>query len=405
MMRAGERLCTTGVSAAKVHHPTAILMPSPYVQGNLLTLFPDGDDTFLAMLAAVAAARERVWLETYTFEPDEAGLHILAALEGAARRGCDVILIVDRFGSMGLRDRHFRALRDAGGHAVWFNPLVGHRIRGRKVSLGGGHRDHRKIFVIDDDVAFCGGKNVSLDYTPIGLEDDAFFDVMVRVEGPLVRDLAAALLETLGDASDLARELFAAAPPAGDVPARALTLDRREKDFALDQALLDLVENVERELLFCTPYFLPPRPLLHAIEAAARRGVDVRILTAGRSDVPAVKVAGRFLYRRLLAAGARVFEMCSHPLHAKFYVADGQSSIVGSYNADRWGRRYNQEVAVQALSAELATKLGMCFEWGAEQEVTLDVLDAWSPVRRTGQAALYGISRLLAPEVSRVAGA
>ena len=369
-----------------------------FVAGNRVTLFPDGAESLEEEIDKIAEARQRVWMETYIFEPDAAGLRVLGALRDAASRGVDVILVVDRFGSWRLRDRHVRPLREAGGVAAWFNPFFGLGPHGQKVTPAGLHRDHRKIFIVDDHTAFVGGRNISMDYGHGG--DMTFYDVMVEIEGPVVRDLAEIFLETLEDTSEHRRPLFDAIEPAGDTPVRAMQLDLREEVGELDNALTTLVASARHELLFCTPYLIPPRPLLEALCAAASRGVDVRILTAGRSDVPSVKFAGRHLYEDLIQSGARVFEMRSHTLHAKFFVADGRSSIVTSYNADRWGRRYNQEVGVEVLSEKLAEGLSTCFSRGSEVEVTLDTIAGWSRLRRARHALLYGLSRLAAPERS-----
>ncbi len=370
-------------------------MPRPYVAGNEVTLLADGTKTFERALAAIDDARERVWLETFIFEPDAAGMRVLLHLTRAARRGLDVILIVDRMGSRQLRDKHLREFREAGGHAVWFNTLLGVRKTGRKVTPLGMHRDHRKIFLVDDHTAFVGGRNVSMDYG--GRGDDVFYDVMIEIRGPAVREVADVFLETLGDAAHLRRELFPPAEKLGEVDVRVLQLDLREEVSDLDRALLDLIQNAKHELRFCTPYLLPSPSVIEALSDAARRGVDVRVLTAGWSDVPKVKVAGRHLYKTLIEHGVRVFEMTSHPLHAKFYVSDRFCSIVGSYNADRWGQRYNQEVAAQVRSGELADGLRGCFADGAEREVTLDDIKDWSAPRRALQAVLYGMSKVLAP--------
>jgi cardiolipin synthase len=187
------------------------------------------------VLADIDGARTRVWLETYIFKPDAVGLQLIEALVAAARRGCDVVLLVDRFGAHALRDKHVQPLREAGGHAIWFNPLLALKPNSAKVSLFGAHRDHRKILVVDDAVAYTGGRNVGLEW--VGAGPDSFYDVMVRIEGPAARDFASVFLETLHDTCDLDRSLFTAAPAAGDVPVRVLQLDLRERVGQLDHAL------------------------------------------------------------------------------------------------------------------------------------------------------------------------
>src|SRR5690554_5803784 len=257
-------------------------VPIPYVTaGNRVRLFTNGDAAHQAIMADIDRARHRVWVEVYIFEPDHTGLETLDALTRAARRGCDVILLIDRFGAKRLRDRHVKALRAAGGAAFWFNPLLSLKPNSKKVTPFGVHRDHRKIVVVDDGIGYTGGQNVSLKWSGPGPNE--FFDTMLRVEGPAVRGLGAVFLETLGDTATLWRELPHPAPAFEDgVRVAVHTLDLREEAGDLDHALVDLIDTAQREVLFCTPYFIPPRRIHQALLDAADRGVDVRVLTAGK---------------------------------------------------------------------------------------------------------------------------
>jgi cardiolipin synthase len=370
----------------------------PVTTGNSFRLLPSGRQTFEAVLADIEQARTRVWLETYIFVPDEVGQRVLDALVAAAERGCDVILLVDRFGAHSLRDKHVEPLRKAGGHAIWFNPLLALKPHSAKVSLFGAHRDHRKILVVDDRISYTGGRNVALEY--VGAGPDSFYDVMVRIEGPATRDFASIFLETLFDTCDIKRDIFPAAPGEGDVDIRVLQLDLREHVGQLDHAIVDLIQGARDRLLLCTPYLIPPKPILAAILDAPARGVDVRLLTCGRSDVPMVQIAGRHLYKRLLDAGVRIWEHEKDILHAKFYVADGRRTIIGSYNADRWGQRYNQEVAAEMLSEDLAGGLAKCFHSGATIEITREMVAGRPWYARAASAFLWGLSTVLAPDAS-----
>jgi cardiolipin synthase len=239
---------------------------------------------------------------------------------------------------------------------------------------------------------------VGLEY--VGQGPDKFYDVMVRIQGPAAHDFARVFLETLDDTYDLARSLFPPAPPVGDVPVRVLQLDLRERVGQLDHSLVDLINGARERLMLSTPYLMPPGPILDAILAAGRRGVDVRLLTCGRSDVPLVQYAGRRLYPLLLDAGVRVWEHERDMLHAKFFVADDERTIIGSYNADRWGQRYNQEVAAEIDSRELADGLAVCFRKGATVEITRQTIDAWPWYVMFLARILWLLSRILAPDAS-----
>lgn len=329
----------------------------PVRSGNSVRLYTVGDEAFEAAYEAIQAARKRVWLETYIFQPDEVGNVAREALIEAAKRGCDVILLFDRWGSPRIGPSYGEPIIEAGGRVVAFNPALPWRKLGRKVAPIF-HRDHRKI-LITDDVGFTGGMNVSRDYGGYGPE--LFFDMTIQVEGPCVRDLAAVFLDSVKEASGSAPCIPPKQPRAGDVEAQVLALNRRKRQIDLDRALQQVLRKAKERCFLMSPYFVPPDWFVDDLVAAAFRGVDVRILTAGRSDVPLARVAGRHLYGRLLRAGIEVYEMQEPVLHAKCITVDRHYSVVGSYNVDAYGGKHNQEVGIGAFDAVLAEQLEETF--------------------------------------------
>lgn len=322
--------------------------------GHRLTLYTDGDDAFEAAYEAIRSAEERVWLETYIFEPDEVGNMARDALAEAASRGCSVILLFDRWGSPKIGLRYAAPIIEAGGRVAVYNPVFPWRKLGRKIAPML-HRDHRKILVVDE-LGFCGGANVSLDYGGPGPQ--LFFDLTLKVEGPCVQDLAATFLATLHDATGDAPSVPRRPKPFADGSvAQVLTLNPREHQKDLDLALDNVLDLAQEQCLLMTPYFVPPRWFKDGLITASERGVDVRILTAGRSDVPLARVAGRHLYEELLRAGVRVFEMQHPVLHAKCITIDGHYSIVGSYNVDAYGGKHNLEVGLASSDEHLSREL------------------------------------------------
>lgn len=362
----------------------------PVRAGHALTLYTVGDEAFEAAYQAIRQATKRVWLETYIFEPDEVGNTARDALVEAAERGCDVILLFDRWGSPKIGGEYAQPIIDAGGRVVVFNPALPWRKLGRKLApiL---HRDHRKI-LITDDVGFCGGANVSRDYGGPGPE--LFFDLTIRVEGPSVRDFGAIILDSVLDASGSAPPLF----PMPDPPhhphladVQVLALNRRKKQRDLDRAIYEAIRKSSQRCYLMTPYFVPSDWFIGLLTEAAARGVDVRILTAGKSDVPLTRVAGRHLYGRLLRAGIRVYEMMDPVLHAKGITVDGRYSVVGSYNVDAYGGKYNLEVGIGVDDVGLARRLEDVFD-GLIAEAGIVRLDDWTHRaihRRVIQWALF----------------
>lgn len=346
--------------------------------GNDITLFTDGDEAFTAFLAAIDEAKERVWLETYIFEPDRLGRLVLDALARAAARGCEVSLLFDAFGSPRLRHADTRALEEAGGSVRAFNPLLGRR----RLPLW--MRDHRKILVADD-VGFSGGMNISEDYAGPVLGNGRFRDTMARLTGPAVHDLARVFANSWRVATGERRSTLRVPPPReGGTVLQVLSSSARVERRNIQRAIR---QSLTRSLLRCwatTPYFVPPRGLVRGLIGAARRGVDVRILTAGLSDVPLVRYASHHLYGRLLKGGVRVYEMFGTTLHAKTVTIDGVYATVGSFNLDHWSWRRMLEVNVTAVDRGVAAALERQFELDLEhaREVELATWKARGPLRR-----------------------
>lgn len=374
--------------------PLPALGPEPSVggtsDGNRLTLITDGDEAFRIAYEAIQQARERVWLESYIVEPDEVGRPAIAALADAAQRGCDVVLLFDRWGSPRLGRKHAAPILEAGGRVAMFNPVLPWQKLGRKVASVL-HRDHRKI-LIADDVGFCGGRNISVDYGGAGAE--RFFDESVRLEGPCVRDLAHVFADSFYDATGTTLALPPApAPHPGGVPVAVLGLNTRQQEVDLDREIHRLLRRTRRSCYVMTPYFIPPRWFTEALIEVARQGADVRILTAGRSDVPAARVAGRHLYGDLLRAGIRIFEHRHPILHAKHLTLDDTVGIAGSYNVDRYGEKHNLEVGVIAPDPAFAAQLNQTFfdRLAHAEEVTLT---AWRRRTLPERAVQWGLFQL-----------
>jgi cardiolipin synthase len=328
--------------------------------GNLITIFDEGDAAFSAMLASIESARTRVWLETYIFEPDALGRRVLDALLAARERGCEVLFLFDAVGSSGLTSAHTAPLVDAGARVTVFNPVL--RALGRRRLRGVLMRDHRKILITDDE-AYVGGMNVTVDYGGKELGNSRFRDTHARACGPGVSELARVFARSWQIATG--EDLDIAPPPApfdDGVFTQVLRSDVRRRRRFIQRALRQTVARSLTRCWLTTPYFVPPRRLMRALKVAARRGVDVRVLTAGESDVPIVRRASRHLYGRMLRFGVRIFELRSRTLHAKTATIDGLYGMVGSFNLDHWSWHRNLEVTLTAVDTGCAEQLARHFE-------------------------------------------
>lgn len=344
-------------------------------------LLTDGEAAFTRMLGAIAEARIEVLLETYILRDDRMGVSVQQALLAAVRRGVRVCVLADAVGSLATEDAFWSTL-EAGGvtvrqfHRFWHHPLEALR------------RDHRKLLIIDRDVAFTGGMNIGEEYgSSIKRRRDAWRDTFVEVQGSVARELAAVFAEGWDRARGPAlpgleyvswSEAVVRTPQSGNSlsGARALQAQlqwqllqrlgrrrdrrrgrrvRRDADVAVDDVpgvvvldprpgrgqremltvLAALVGGARERLWITTPYFAPPTRALRMLAGAAQRGVDVRLLLPSeRTDVPIVRHAAHGAYRYLLGHGVRVWEYERATLHAKTLVVDGYVGLVGSSNLD-----------------------------------------------------------------------
>ena len=364
-------------------------------QGNSVRVLTDGDEVFESMWAAIAGAQRSVLLTTYILEPDRVGERTLSELERAVERGCRVQLVLDAFGSHRVSNDSLGRLRARGATVILFNPIVRWRAPLSRLV-----RNHRKILVVDERLAICGGMNVAEEYAGARHGTGLFRDTQLALEGPCARDLARLTERDMleGGPRRALRGQRDAGRAEGEPGSLVQILDTNERRHrrAIQKALrVTLARTLERCYL-SSPYFVPPKRLMRGLTHAARRGVDVRVLTAGRSDVPLVRLASQHLYGRLLRAGVRIFELHGRVLHAKTVTVDGVYASVGSFNLDYWSDRRNLEVSVTVLDAGAATTLEEQFQRDLEnaKEVQLSNWDKRSWPRRLAGWLAYQALRI-----------
>jgi cardiolipin synthase len=279
----------------------------------------------------------------------------------AARRGVRVKLLLDGYGSFWVSHRWLAPLREAGVEVVFFLPA--RLIFLQPMNL----RNHRKIVVIDGKLAFTGGINIGDEYRG---KERPWRDAHLRIEGQAVLQVLNVLAQDwffasrrhIDDAEiDRARE---ARPPAGGA---SVAIIRSGPDIqgpereTIHRVLFSAITSARASVLITTPYFVPDRSILVALQTAALRGVDVRILFPGKSNHPFVFQAGRSFYEDLLAAGVQIFEYGPGMIHAKTMVVDGTVALVGSANMDIRSFRLNFEVHAVIHEATVAERLARCF--------------------------------------------
>ena len=319
-------------------------------EGNDVRWLPSGARFFEAAAEQIRQATRHVHCVVYILRPDETGLRFLELLADAAARGVQVRLCYDSFGSWGLKARHLEALRAAGGRAEAFLPLLWKR---RPFTLN--LRNHRKLLVVDGEVAYVGGRNIADEYRHdrIG-KRRRWLDAMVELRGPVVDELQQVFVQDWCTATDeVLADTFRAAPPSvGACRVGVVVSGPDQEQPALWFALAQAVTEARHELTLSSPYLVLPETLLFLLGLASARGVRVRVYTNGRStEAFLLYHAQRQRYRRLLEAGVELYETGEAYNHAKLLVVDGRTVVVGSANMDLRSAHLNFEIATVALEA------------------------------------------------------
>jgi len=335
-------------------------MAPKFLPGNRLTLLNSGAEYFPALIAAIDEARHDVHLESYIFEDDATGRAVVDAMTNAARRGVTVRVLVDGFGAPEFADRLQPGLVSAGVQAMVYRPDIA-RFNLRRHRL---RRLHRKLAVVDGEIAFVGGINI-IDDLNGPHQMPPRHDYAVRVEGPLLMPIQLALHRLwemvlwakLNRRYRLTKMSRHEPIPQGDQTAAFLIRDNIRHRRDIEEAYLEGIAAAEHEIILANAYFLPGRRFRRALRDAAGRGVRVIILLQGRVEYRLMHYATQALYGKLLGAGIRIFEYRHSFLHAKVAVIDRHWATVGSSNIDPFSLLLAREANVVVLDRRFAEEL------------------------------------------------
>ena len=321
-------------------------------EGNALTVLHNGETAYPNMLAAINAARKRVYLSSFIFGHDDVGFAFAEALRRAAERGCDVRLLLDGVGS--------------------FSPLSGWRKKlGPKVELAFflpprlippqfsiNLRTHRKMLVCDQNVAFTGGMNISQHHLVEASGPERVQDVHFRCSGPIAQQLEIAFLMDW---------TFATGESA---PTRLTRVDKQGHSLCRilmdgpgtpEDTILDLfcaqISAAKQSVRIMSPYFLPPHRLHGEMVSAVLRGVDVSVILPGENNHRLVDWAMRHQMPMLADRGVRIFHQPPPFAHTKLMLIDGQYTLLGSSNLDPRSLNLNFELVMEVLDTSLAAQL------------------------------------------------
>ncbi|WAC71796.1 phospholipase D-like domain-containing protein [Roseateles sp. SL47] len=365
---------------------------------NDARLLIDGPATFEAMFATIQKARRQILLESYIIEDAEVARKLAELLIQRRQQGVKVAVIYDAIGSLSTQEAYFDRMRQAGIAICAFNPVNPLKSR-RYHDIT--ERDHRKILVVDNDVGFTGGINISAVYSSGSgsfgggsfgggksrkkLADASkeeqqrgWRDTMIQVRGPAVQALHDMVLQTWKQQA-CEGALEALPPPpggAGQQLMRIVPSTPQDKENRIYTLLLGSIRAAQRSVYLTMAYFAPGQDMVDALTAAAERGVDVQLILPSKSDFSPVMHAGRSHYERLLKSGVKIHELQDAVLHAKTAVIDGVVSTVGSSNMDWRSFVHNNEVNAVVLGEDFGSAMTVMFLKDRSASRTID-LDTW----------------------------
>jgi cardiolipin synthase len=365
----------------------AMLTGASLLPGNRVELALNGDGTYPRLWEDLRSATESITLQLYYKKSGAMAETLQHILIDRAAAGVRVLLLYDAFGTMGLAASTGRALRDAGVVAVPFRPLSLWRLHLLQI------RSHVRGIVIDGRIGWTGGFGVDDKWLGDGLTNGSWRETNVRFEGPAVRQLQAAFASAWAEATGvlLTGRRTLSRIDNGRTTAGLLQAIPTMGSTAAERFLALSIAGATTSLYITNPYFVPDRNFNGLLADAARRGVDVRVLTAGaHTDIRTVRMAGRASYDGLLAAGVRIYEWQPSALHAKTFVVDGIWSTVGSINFDNRSLVLNDEATLMILDEDIGSHMTSVFfdDLTHAEEITLNGFRrrAW-PYRIVEQAA------------------
>ena len=342
-----------------------------FVENNQITLLHNGEEYFPELEAAIEKAQFEIHIETYIFEYDAIGSKITEALKRATQRGVSVYLLLDGFGSQNLSKEEIHYMLQAGVKVLIFRPefifSMPRRYRLRRM--------HRKLVIIDAQIAFTGGINIIDDqHNPEKLTPR--FDYAIVIKGPLLVQIHQAVkhLWMLVAWAHLKKRwvipiaIQPTGKPCGNQKAAFVIRDNWRHRHDIEHAYLEAINQAQTEVIIANAYFLPGRKFSNALKNAAQRGVNVELLLQGKIEYPLQYHASQALYENLLKAGIKIYEYNRSYLHAKVAVIDQYWATVGSSNIDPFSLLLAREANVFIEDHQFANELRTSLKTAIAQE-------------------------------------
>jgi cardiolipin synthase len=364
--------------------------------GNSVRVLSNGDETFPPLLADLRSATRSITVQMYYGKPGLVADTVLRILAARARAGVQVLFMYDAIGSDHLPTSFRRELQDAGVRVAIFRPIQWHELD----MLG--RRAHTRVVVIDGRIGYTGGFGLDDKWLGDARSPGEWRETNVRFTGPAVAALQAAFVEEWAEATGellLGGRLFPTVPgTTGPHTAGVMHSLPGNGPSPAERALALSIVGARRTLYISNAYFLPNAAFRRLLVAAARRGVDVRVLTNGReTDNGLTVLAARAGYDELLDAGIRIFEYQPTMMHAKTLVADGRWGSIGSINFDNRSLALNSETTLLLLDAGIGATMDSIFlkDLRRATEVTLDASRGRPRIERLLQWTASLLARVL----------
>lgn len=372
----------------------AAIAGEEYLRGNQLRLLIDGVETFDAILAEIATARHCIFVQFYIVREDGLGLRLLEALAAKAAQGVEVCFLLDSFGSAAMTSAVIRKWQARGLKMATFCAVSGWRERWRL-----NFRNHRKNVIVDGRVGFVGGHNVGDEYLGLNPKYGAWRDTHVRVEGPAAMQLqmvfAADWTFATGDLLQGRWQAPEVLPADGGQRALVLSSGPSDRQELCTLFFHQAIAMAEQRLWIASPYFVPDEGILHALQLAAIRGVDVRILLPMKPDQWLVWLASFAILTELHHPNLQIHRFTGGFLHQKALLVDDHFAAVGTANFDNRSFRLNFEITLAVADGKFAAEVAAMFERDFAASSKVDARDYYGrplPFKAGARAA-----RLLAP--------
>jgi cardiolipin synthase len=324
------------------------LVEMPLVHGNNVTLLKNGEEAYPTMLYEINHAQKSVYLMTYILETNNTGQQFIEALKKAEERGVIVSVIIDGLGEMYSFPRASKLLKKSGIKVTRFLPPSLW-----PPSLHINLRNHRKLLIIDDEIAFSGGMNIGDRHLVNSTNSNRTQDIHFKFNGPIVRQLHQLFSETLQFCSkENLPEFSGDLIPNGGNTCRVIADGPDENLDRIELVMIGAITSAKNSVRIITPYFLPSREMISALKIASMKGINIQILLPENNNLPYVQWATHNMLGELLSYGVKVSKQSKPFSHSKLFIIDDQYAMIGSANIDPRSLRLNFEIGVEIFSNE-----------------------------------------------------